>query len=148
MTEPPVDYDGAWKEVLERFFEEFISFFFPRAHAGIDWSMDYEFLDKELQQVVRDAELGRRLADKLVRVWSREGEEAWVLVHVEVQGHPDPEFAKRMYVYNYRLFDRYDRRVATLAVLWLTGRQAGRQPGGLSDLPTIFSAARCALKFR
>lgn len=26
-------------------------------------------------------------------------------------------FAKRLYVYNYRLFDRYDRQVATLAVL-------------------------------
>jgi len=117
MTEPQVDYDSAWKEVLERFFAEFTAFFFPRAHAGIDWSKGYEFLDKELQQVVRDAELGRRLADKLVKVWSRDGEEAWVLVHVEVQGRVDREFAKRMYVYNYRLFDRYDRRVATLAVL-------------------------------
>ncbi|GLI36473.1 hypothetical protein [Desulforhabdus amnigena] len=117
MTQPQTDYDSAWKEVLERYFEEFISFFFPEAYAGIDWAMGYEFLDKELQQVVRDAELGRRLADKLVKVWSRDGEEAWVLVHVEVQGHVDREFAKRMYVYNYRLFDRYDRKVVTLAVL-------------------------------
>jgi hypothetical protein len=86
MTEPQVDYDSAWKEVLERFFAEFTAFFFPRAHAGIDWSKGYEFLDKELQQVVRDAELGRRLADKLVKVWSRDGEEAWVLVHVDTAG--------------------------------------------------------------
>lgn len=117
MTQPQTDYDSAWKEVLEHYFEEFISFFFPEAYAGIDWAMGYEFLDKELQQVVRDAELGRRLADKLVKVWSRDGEEAWVLVHVEVQGQVDREFAKRMYVYNYRLFDRYDRKVVTLAVL-------------------------------
>jgi hypothetical protein len=53
------DYDSAWKEALESFFEEFISFFFPEAHSGIDWSLGYEFLDKELQKVVRDAELGR-----------------------------------------------------------------------------------------
>jgi hypothetical protein len=34
----------------------------------IDWNRGYSFLDKELQKVVRDARLGRRLADKLVRV--------------------------------------------------------------------------------
>jgi len=94
-----------------------MAFFFPRVYAGVDWRMGYEFLDKELQQVVRDAELGRRLVDKLVRVWRKDGEETWVLVHLEVQGRVDPEFAKRMYEYNYRLFDRYDRQVASLAVL-------------------------------
>jgi hypothetical protein len=111
------EYDSPWKEALERYFPAFLAFFFPEAHAGIDWSRGYEFLDTELQQVVRDAELGRRLADKLVRVWRRDGEEAWVLIHVEVQGQPDPEFPRRMYVYNYRLFDRFNREVVSLAVL-------------------------------
>ena len=46
-----------------------------------------------------------------------EGAEAWVLVHIEIQGDADADFAKRMYIYNYRIFDRYDRRVASLAVL-------------------------------
>ena len=34
-----------------------------------------------------------------------------------MQGTRLPEFAKRMFVYNNRLFDRYDRPVASLAVL-------------------------------
>src|SRR5437868_14789290 len=93
------EYDSPWKEAIERYFEAFVAFFFPEAHAGIDWSRGYEFLDTELQQVVRDAELGRRLADKLVKVWRRDGEEAWVLIHVEVQGEPDTGFERRMYVY-------------------------------------------------
>jgi hypothetical protein len=113
----PDEYDSPWKEAIERYFEAFMAFFFPEAHAGIDWSRGYEFLDTELQQVVRDAELGRRLADKLVRVWRRDGEEAWVLVHVEVQGQPDIDFPRRMYVYNYRFFDRFGRVVVSLAVL-------------------------------
>jgi hypothetical protein len=116
-TGPPEDYDSPWKEALERYFEPFLLLFFPPAHAGIDWTRGYEFLDKELQQVVRDASLGRRLVDKLARVWRRDGREAWVLIHIEVQGQVEPEFARRMYVYNYRLFDRYDREVASLAVL-------------------------------
>lgn len=111
------DEDSPWKEVLERYFEEFLAFFFPHAHAAIDWAKDHVFLDKELQKVVRDAELGRRLVDKLVQVHTLEGLEAWVLVHIEIQGREDADFAKRMYVYNYRIFDRYDRRVASLAVL-------------------------------
>jgi predicted DNA-binding ribbon-helix-helix protein len=40
-----------------------------------------------------------------------------VLVHVEVQTARDAEFPRRMYVYNYRVFDRYNRPVASLAVL-------------------------------
>lgn len=111
------DYDTPWKKALEQYFEAFIAFFFPHVHASIDWQQGYEFLDKELQQVARDAELGQRRADKLVKVQRNDGKETWVLVHVEVQSQHEPDFAKRMYVYNYRLFDCYDRQVASLAVL-------------------------------
>src|SRR5438445_9033415 len=111
------DYDSPWKEALDVYFELFMAFFFPEAHAGIDWSRGHESLDKELQQVVREAEVGRRTVDKLARVWRTTCEEEWVLVHIEVQSQEEAEFPRRMYVYNYRLFDRYNRPVASFAVL-------------------------------
>jgi hypothetical protein len=111
------DYDSPWKTVLERYFPEFLAFFFPQAHAGIDWTQGYLLLDKELQKVVRDAKLGRRWADSLIRVTGQDGHEDWVLVHVEVQGHEKPDFAQRMFVYNYRFYDRHARPVVSLAVL-------------------------------
>ena len=111
------DFDSPWKDVLHRYFEEFMAFFLPEAHADIDWAAGYEFLDKELQKVVRDAELGRRLLDKLVKVKKKDGLEAWVLVHIEIQGQEDEDLAKRIYTYNYRIFDRYNRPVASLVVL-------------------------------
>ncbi len=111
------DFDSPWKEALERYFPEFVALFFPAIHAAIDWARGHVFLDKELQQVVRDAELGRRYADKLVQVYTLEGAETWVLIHVEVQGEPERGFAERMYVYHYRLFDRYRVDVVSLAVL-------------------------------
>ena len=111
------DYDSPWKEALEGYFPEFLALFFPDIHEGIDWSRQHEFLDKELQQIVRDAEIGRRYADKLAKVWTLAGRETWVLIHVEVQGQSEPDFDKRMYVYNYRLFDRYQVDVVSLAVL-------------------------------
>ena len=111
------DYDSPWKDMLESHFQDFLAFFFPQAYQEIDWSQGFEFLDKELQQIVRDAELGRRFVDKLVKVWTADGEETWVLIHVEVQGQVDANFAERMYVYNYRLFDKYRRHVCSLAIL-------------------------------
>ena len=49
----------------------------PAAHAVVDWAKDHVFLDKELRKVARDAALGRRLVDKLARVHTLEGAEAW-----------------------------------------------------------------------
>ena len=111
------DFDSPWKEALDSYFEEFIALLFPSIHDQVDWTRGYESLDKEFQQIVRDAEVGRRYVDKLVKVFTREGIETWVLIHVEIQTRRDENFARRMYVYNYRVADRYDRRVASLAVL-------------------------------
>lgn len=86
MTEAHDEFDSPWKEIIEWYFEEFMHFFFLAAHADIDWSRGVEFLDKELQQVARDAELGRRYADKLAKVWRKSGEEEWVLAHLMIYG--------------------------------------------------------------
>jgi hypothetical protein len=86
-------------------------------HDEVDWSKGYSFLDKELQQITADANSGRRYADKLIKVYARDGNETWVLIHVEVQGEPEDAFAERMYTYQYRLRDRYGVGVVSLAVL-------------------------------
>lgn len=44
------DYDSPWKGLIERYFPEFMAWFFPEAYAGIDWERGYEFLDQELEQ--------------------------------------------------------------------------------------------------
>jgi hypothetical protein len=139
--EHPNDFDSPWKEALEQALPDFLALFFPEAHAGIDWRRGYRFRDKELQQVVRDAELGRRYADKLAEVYTPDGAETWVLVHIEIQGQADPGFAERMYVYHYRLFDRYRRDVVSLAVL--TEAQSGFRPSGYGR-----ERWGCSLRFR
>jgi hypothetical protein len=135
------DYDSPWKEALEHYFPHFLALLFPRIHTAIDWSKGHEFLDKELQQVVRDAESGRRHADKLAKVYTREGAETWVLVHVEVQGDAEAGFAERMYVYNYRIFDKYRVDIVSLAVL---------ADATASFRPSAYVRERwgCALRFR
>ena len=116
-TTPAADYDSPWKEALARYLPAAFAIFFPAVHAQIAWERGYELLDKELQGVTRDADLGRRLADTLVRVWRRDGGDAWVLIHIEVQGRPERDFARRMFVYYYRIYDRYQRPIMSLAIL-------------------------------
>lgn len=111
------EQDSPWKEALERYLPSFLALYFPAVHDAIDWSRSYEWLNTELRQVVRDAELGKRLADVLVKVWQKDGQESWLLIHIEVQGWPEPDFPQRLFVYHYRIFDRYNRQVVTLAVL-------------------------------
>ena len=127
MTEPySDDYDGPWKEAIETYFREFIEFFFPLAAQAIDWQRGHEFLDQEFRQIMREAETPRRVVDKLARVWLQGGEETWVLTHVEVQNQRDGDFEERMFMCNYRIYDLYRRRVATLVVLG--DEQAGWRP--------------------
>lgn len=117
MNHPQTEFDSPWKDILELYFPDFIRFFLPVADAEIDWERPPEFLDKELQKVVRDAELGRRLADKLVKVWRKNGTETWVLIHIEVQSQEESEFTERMFVYHYRIYDKYRHQVVSLAIL-------------------------------
>lgn len=109
--------DSVWKEAIEIYFQEFMEFFFPEIAKDIDFEKGYEFLDKELEKVTKDAEIGKRLADILVKVYLRDGSEKWLLIHIEVQGYYDRDFPKRMFIYNYRIFDRYGVDVVSLAIL-------------------------------
>ena len=66
---------------------------------------------------MREAEVGKRVADKLVKVWLASGKQVWVLIHIEVQSQSKSDFAERMFTYNYRLRDLFKRPVASFAIL-------------------------------
>ena len=117
MKNPKADFDAAWKEALRLYFDSFLEFFFPAIHDDIDWTMGYKLLDKELLQVIRAARLGRRSVDCLVQVTRRNGQEEWLLIHIEVQSQFDPYFGRRMAIYHYRIADRYGCDVCSLAIL-------------------------------
>ena len=114
--------DTPWKQILECYFPQFMGFFFPAAYSEIDWTQGFDFLDSELQQVTREAETGKRIVDKLVKVYLRNGKENWLLIHIEIQNQKEEEFSERVYIYSTRLFDKFRRSVASFAVLGDTDR--------------------------
>lgn len=111
------DADSAWKQALQVLLPDFLALVHPELHAAINWSEPGTSLDKELQAVTRRGRKGRRDVDVLVSLRRTDGQEQWLLVHVEVQGREQTEFARRMFTYHTRLVDRYDQPVVSLAVL-------------------------------
>jgi predicted transposase/invertase (TIGR01784 family) len=117
MSASRSDQDSPWKDILRQYFPEAIAFFFPETSAQIDWSQPHEFLDKEFQQIAPNAEIGKRYADQLVKVWLKQGQQLWLLVHIEIQAKPETNFAERMLVYHLRIFDRFHSHATSLAIL-------------------------------
>lgn len=111
------DFDNPWKNVLNQFLPAFVAFCLPDAAAAIDWSRGYTSLDKELTAINRQQEVGKRMADALFKVWLKSGNEVWLLLHIEVQSQEEANFPERMYIYNYRIFDRYQKPVISIAIL-------------------------------
>ena len=114
---PQRQLDAAWKYILWELLPDFLAFTQPELHDAIDWSRPAESLDKELQAVARRAATGRRYVDLLVKLWQRDGDERWLLIHVEVQARKEEEFAERMYLYHTLLFLRHRRPVVSMAIL-------------------------------
>jgi hypothetical protein len=109
--------DGGWKDIIEDFTEEFFSFYLPELHTAIDFTPGVKFLDRELNEIVSDSDNIKREADRLLEVHLKDGGAEWILIHIEVQSYRDHTFAERMYVYNYRIFDKYRKYPVSIAVL-------------------------------
>ncbi len=141
------EYDAAWKATLETFFPACLQLTFPQLAALIDWSVPPEFLDTELQEIVRGSETGRMRVDKLIKVQRKDGPSELLLIHVEVQSQRDDALPRRMLRYLCRILDRFDQPPVSLAILadphprWHPGPYA-YSLGGAS---LVFQYATCKL---
>lgn len=116
--------DLLWKSALEDLFDDFLRFFYPTAGELFNLDKGFEYLDKELEQLFppEGNQFSPRYVDKLVKVFTNTGTEEWILVHVEVQGYSDKDFAKRMFQYYYRILDQYDKPITAFAIFADTGK--------------------------
>ncbi|HEY4286961.1 MAG TPA: hypothetical protein VGN00_07665 [Puia sp.] len=123
--------DILWKVIMEEVFPDLLRFIFTDADDVYDMERGFVFLDKELAELhpQPDEDKDSRFADKLVKVYHRDGLEEWVLLHVEIQGDTNEReaFAERMYTYFYRIRDRYQKKVSAVAIF--TGQDGINMPG-------------------
>ena len=111
------DFDGAWKIYFRDNLKYFLQFADIDAFNEIDWSRSPEFLDTELRRISRGFKKNKVVVDCLVKVWLIDGEEKWILVHIELQSQKDIDFPERMFIYNTRCYDLYRVPIASYAVL-------------------------------
>ncbi len=110
--------DSSWRKILDKLLPEFLAFYFPEIHQAIAFDKGFEFLDKELQKILpQEDDTGKRVVDKLVKVFLRDGSEKWLLIHIEIQGYHESDFPKRVYHCNYRISDRFGEKVISVALL-------------------------------
>jgi hypothetical protein len=119
-----VPSDQLFKEFLKEFLPEFFTLFFPTEATQLKLDT-LRFLDKE---VFTDFPQGdTREADLIAEVQTNTGEPEILLLHIEVQGRRNPDFAFRMWQYYCLIRLRYGRPVFPM-VIYLT-----KGSGGLTE---------------
>ncbi len=116
------DYDSAWKTVIKTFFKDFLEIFFPKIYKAIDFRRPPVFLDKELMDIAPGGSQGHKICDVLAKAKLKNGQYQYIsiVIHIEIQGHQQQQFMKRMFLYFCRIFDREAKDnipVISLAVL-------------------------------
>ncbi|HNL07846.1 MAG TPA: Rpn family recombination-promoting nuclease/putative transposase, partial [Chitinophagales bacterium] len=117
----PIDYDNNWKEVLMNMTPDFLEFFLPTLYADIDTTTAPVFLEQELFDTIQ---LSNTVVDKLLKVKLKNGEEKWVLVHIEFQTKSDKSFPQRMYEYYHGIRAKYRQNITAIAIY--TGKNKPR----------------------
>jgi hypothetical protein len=118
------DNDSAWKEYLDEDFKLAMEFFAPEVLAEMGHDPRYEVLETELRKMSPKGSTGKRIADKLIKLESPQGDER--PVHFEVQGEPEDDFPERCFIYFYRDFDHF--RLPPEMVIILTDSNAKWRP--------------------
>ena len=108
--------DRLWKSVIEEFFPHFLAYFFEAYFHLIDLEKGFEFMDKELHAISKDSKDDVRIPDVLAKIYLKNGKHIAILIHVEVQGYVDKNFAERMYIQQYRIRERFKMPTAALAI--------------------------------
>lgn len=106
------DTDGAWKRALEILFYEFLQLFVPDVHILIDTGIEPESKETELNELLVNSENIKRIVDKLVKVKLKNGDNVYLLIHIEVQSQVKTykqqlQFAARMYEYHKLLSSKF-----------------------------------------
>ena len=111
------DYDLGWKEIIQKYFEDGMKLLYPELDKIIDYKKGYKFLDKEISEIIGSNKKNKKVVDSLVEVHLKNGEEKWLLLHIEFQQAKEKEFEIRIYIYNYRIFNKYKKETISFVIL-------------------------------
>lgn len=100
----PIDHDRLFKELISTFFTEFIELFLPTIAYDID-KESIQFLPEEILVDITAGD--KKVIDLLAKVKYKQ-KDTFFLIHLEAQSYTQQDFAKRMFKYFARLYEKYD----------------------------------------
>ncbi len=107
-----IDHDRLFKELISTFFVEFLDLFLPQVVSQIDRN-SIQFLP---QEVFNDVTSGEKKEIDLLAQVRYQQQETCFLIHVENQSYTESAFAKRMFKYFARLYEKYDLAIYPVVV--------------------------------
>ncbi len=115
------DFDGIWKEAIERFLPELLQRTLPELYHDADFSIPPEFLSKELsdsiQRPASDEHNPSLFVDELIKIYLKNGQTEWLLLHIEIQGSGGKDISFRMTLYCSLIFAHHRKMPVALAIL-------------------------------
>ena len=111
------DYDGLWKDAIERFLPKLLERVLPDLYADIDFSVAPEFLSQELRDSVQRDNRAAVFVDELIKLRLKDGKYAWILLHIEVQGSGGNAISVRMFHYMTLIYAHHRVMLVALAIL-------------------------------
>ncbi|MDR1021297.1 MAG: hypothetical protein LBL73_11110 [Synergistaceae bacterium] len=116
-----MDRDSMWKDLIKKFFPYLLKRAIPELYGEADLSAEPKFLDKEFRDILNtsDPEIHKspNFADYVLEVPLKNGEDEWVILHIEQQGPQGGNLPDRMNHYRCFIVVHYRREPVALAII-------------------------------
>jgi predicted transposase YdaD len=121
------DYDGLWKDILDKFFYPLLKRALPELYERADKTKRPTFLNKELRDITHpQIRKSPHFADQIAQVPLPGGDTEWVLFHAEAQGPGGGNLPNRMDAYRCFIRLHFNKEPAALAIV--TGKRPKDEP--------------------
>ena len=129
------DLDSIWKEFVREYWSYILLDVVPEMYEAVDIENGAEFLDKEMHEISQQldgkkkSDSSKWYVDDLLKIRLKNGQEEWVLLHIEVQGRGGEMISRRMFRYSCLIFLKYGRHPAAVAILTAKRPKREGNPG-------------------
>ena len=115
------DHDAFWKDFIDRFFYSLLKRAVPELYEKADTEIKPRPLDNKFTDVLKsgdpDIRASSHFADFVLEVPLKDGNETWILFHIESQGRGGGNLAERMNHYRCLIYAHYRREPVALAII-------------------------------
>ena len=116
------DYDGFYKDLIDRFLYQLLRRAVPELYDKANTDVKHRLLDTEFTDILntgdREIRTSPHFADLVIEVPLKDGDNAYIILHVEAQhGHGGGNLAERMNYYRSLIHAHYRKEPVALAII-------------------------------